>query len=884
MSITSPLYKSIFYRSASFFSSGCSFHCSSSTFPEKRFDLLEQFSPFQNLSNSESYTLITSNERRRILVGLSKIIKKENDYYLSAFSKQFCPYCLVEIMVSFHDRGVAFALFKYVFRDHSESMVQSCSVAALLLEAMELRLMSQDMLSWIIRKIGEYRGDEVVNFTWRERSLYQLDCYSVLNSLMRAFLSSEMTSGALKILGMMRNAGLQPSLSAISILFKLLLKFGYHDSVWILFREILNKGPCPNIYVYNVIILGFCKRGFLQIGESLFHLMIKFDCEPDIVTYNILVNAYCMKGLTSDALNWMNMMIELGGCNPNSITFGTIINALCKEGKILEAKKIFDGMEEAGVYASIEIYNTLMDGYVKAREIDKANALYEEMVKKGISPDGITFNVLAGGYYKYRRENCTDILLRDLITRELIPECSLTDVTISGLCWSERLDEAVEMLHTMLERGIPLSVISFNSIIAAYSKAGLGEHAFGIYNMMVMFGHIPSASTCASLLMCLCTTGRLQKAKELINKMIAMDFPISIVSFTVLLDGYFKRGDTDNATILWGEMGRLGMTPDVVVFSAFIDGLCKNGSIVEAYKTFLEMKTKKLVPNNFVYNSLIAAFCKRGRLDAALMLEKEMRVNGLIPDIFTINIIIKGLCKQGRMQSAIDTYIEMQHSGVRPDTVTYNTLIDGFIKSFDMAKADNIVSKMFASGSEPDITTYNIWLQGCFTTKKINRAVMMLNELISVGIVPNTVTYNIMMNIACNDILERAMILGAKLLKMAFIPNTVTANLLLSQLCKQGLPERALMWGQKLSEIGIEFDEITYKILDRASTSCDTNIRPYTDYSTGMTEKSLFVDILMYITCDYLGKRRAQYDITNYSVEIVDAPSGPLKLVNWVSL
>nr|GMD36324.1 pentatricopeptide repeat-containing protein At5g01110-like [Ipomoea batatas] len=558
-------------------------------------------------------------------------------------------------MKSFDNRGVAVSFFKYVFQDYSQGMVQSGCIAAHLLAAMEMRLIAQDVLSWIIRRIGKCRSDEVVEFMWGEHNLYESD-YSVLDSLMRAFLSAEMIPGALKILSMMREAGAQPSLSAVSILFKLLLRFREYGSVWKLFRDMLHKGPCPNLYVYNVMILGFCKSGCLQIGESLLHLMRKFGCEPDAITYNILINAYCMKGWTSDALNWVHLMIE-HGCNPSSITFGTIVNALCKEGNIIEARKIFDGMQEIGVYANTEIYNALMDGYVKAREIDQANALFEEMIKKGVVPDGITVNTLVAGYYKYRREEHADRLLRDLTMMELIPDCSLTD---------------------------------------------------------------------------------------------------------------------------------------------------------------------------------------------------------------------------GRMQSAIDTYIEMQQSGVNPDIVTYNTLIDGFIKAFDMANADNLVNKLFASGWEPDITTYNIRLHGFCTSRKINRAVMMLDELISAGLVPNTVTYNTMMSGACNDILDRAMILAAKLVKMAFIPNIVTANLLLSQLCKQGLPQRALMWGQKLSQIGIEFDEITYKILDRAFFE----IQDYTDCTKGMTEKSLFLDILMYITCDYLYRNRANYDRSDYNFEIVDGPGGSLKLVN----
>ncbi|KAK7843496.1 pentatricopeptide repeat-containing protein [Quercus suber] len=120
----------------------------------------------------------------------------------------------------------------------------------------------------------------------------------------------------------------------------------------------------------------------------------------------------------------------------------------------------------------------------------------------------------------------------------------------------------------------------------------------------------------------------------------------------------------------------------------------------------------------------------------------------------------------------------------------------------------------------------------------MNRAVMMLDELVSAGIVPNTVTYNTMLNGVCSDILERAMILTAKLLKMAFVPNVVTTNVVLSQFCKQGMPERALMWCQKLSEISFDFDEITYRIMDRAYRDIEEDAELFRRESA----KSLFLD------------------------------------------
>ncbi|KAL3571783.1 hypothetical protein D5086_025687 [Populus alba] len=445
-------------------------------------------------------------------------------------------------MKSLESRETAFGFFKFAFQDDSDEIVKSSCVAAHVLGAQNLKFLAQDVVSWVIRRVGVDRSRDVVEFMWKRHAEFESD-FSVLDTLMRGFLKVEMGCEALEIVGRMREVGLRPSSSAITILFKLLLRVGDHGSVWKLLRGMIHQGPRPCNRNFNAVILGFCRKGHVKVGESLLCVMQKFKCQPDVYAYNILINAYCTRGQTVDALGWMRFMID-NGCTPSLVTFGTVINAFCNQGNMMEARNLFDGMKEAGHIPNVVCYNTLMNGYVKARDIGQANMLYEEMKSKAIAPDFST---------------------------------------------------------------------------------------------------------------------------------------------------------------------------------------------------------------------------------------------------------------------------------------------------------DEVVNKMHATGWDPDITTYNIRLHGLCTGRKMSRAVMMLEELISAGVVPDTVTYNTVMNGVCTDILERAMIVTAKLLKMAFVPNVVTANLLLSHFCKQGMPEKTIMWGQKLNEISFGFDEISIKLMDRAYRNIQDNV----DIPKPPPEKSLFLDFLI---------------------------------------
>ncbi|PPD67218.1 hypothetical protein GOBAR_DD35908 [Gossypium barbadense] len=625
-----------------------------------------QFSPFCNSNKAavtSSLNLINLNERRRITVGLSKMIKLRHGYLLSGFSDKFCPSFLVRIMNIIGTRETAFAFFRFAFRDDSEDAIRSSCTVAHILASQNLRYLAQDVVSWVIRRIGETRSEDLVEFMWEGHYDYESD-FSVLDTLMRAFLNAGMGTRALGILCRMRDVGAVPSSSAMTTLFEFLLRVGDYGSVWKMFRDMIREGPCPSNYTFNAMILGFCRKGHLRTAESLLNVMGKYK--------------------------W---------------------------------------------------------------------------------------------HFKFGRKEDGDRLLRELLVMDLLPDHSLCDISVAGLCWAGRLDEALEILENMLEKGMRPSVVAFNSVIAAYSRAGLEEDAYKVFKLMMKFSLTPSSSTCSSLLMGLSRKGRLEEAREHLYKMMHKGFPINKVAFTVLLEGYFRKGDLAGAKDIWNEMQCRGIYPDTVAFSAFINGLSKAGLIEEAYDLFLEMSGKGLMPNNFVYNSLIAGFCNLGRINEAQKLRREMKQNGLVPDIFTFNIIINGFCKHATMKSAFDAFIDMHCAGLVPDIVTYNTLIGGYCEAFDMVKVNQFMN---------------------------NIAVMMLDELLSAGVVPDSVTYNTMMNGVCKDILDRAMIITAKLLKMAFIPNVITTN-------------------------------VSYKIMDQAYR----NIHEDIEFSKATSGKSLLLEFLI---------------------------------------
>ncbi|XXG72414.1 hypothetical protein AAC387_Pa07g1513 [Persea americana] len=423
--------------------------------------IIDQFLP----STDQCSLQINPIERHEVIISLLKTIKRGQCTSLKAFLSLNSLSSLVKIMKSFGNCRSAVLFFKFALPGSSEAFIRSSCIVALLLAVDSLRSLAQDIISCVITRIGQNRGSEVLDLMWRDHRAYVTE-FCVLDIVFRAFLHAGAVSSAMQVLTRIRERGLKPGASSISILIKLLYQRGEFSTVWDLFRDMLRKGPRPSNRTFNTMVLGFCRRGDIRRGESLLQVMCKFGCKPDIYTYNIVINAHCVYGRSSDAFELLNSMIDMR-CSPNTVTFNTLLKALCKEGNMQEARRFFKEMCEEGIAPNQFAYNILIDGYAKAGEMDVANLVYVEMKEKGFTPDCFTLNILVSGHCKFGKQEDGDRLLQDVLVTDVLPDHSALDLFITRLCWEGRLDDAVGLLlhkikkdlglYLQLQRAIPCS-------------------------------------------------------------------------------------------------------------------------------------------------------------------------------------------------------------------------------------------------------------------------------------------------------------------------------------------------------------------------------------------------------------------------------------------
>ncbi|KAK2638674.1 hypothetical protein Ddye_026469 [Dipteronia dyeriana] len=120
---------------------------------------------------------------------------------------------------------------------------------------------------------------------------------------------------------------------------------------------------------------------------------------------------------------------------------------------------------------------------------------------------------------------------------------------------------------------------------------------------------------------------------------------------SVLVDGYDKKWNSEEAKRLFEEKEKMGVKPDIVTYCALIDGHYKKGNLKEAKQLFELMELRGVRHNTITYNALIDGYSKIG----------------IMTEAHNLREIILGLSKQGKADEALRLYNEMLEAGITPN-------------------------------------------------------------------------------------------------------------------------------------------------------------------------------------------------------------------------
>ncbi|MBA0628733.1 hypothetical protein Godav_023402 [Gossypium davidsonii] len=129
------------------------------------------------------------------------------------------------------------------------------------------------------------------------------------------------------------------------------------------------------------------------------------------------------------------------------------------------------------------------------------------------------------------------------------------------------VSEAEYIVDTMRMQGIDPDVFTYNALINGHCLQKRMDKARSILQLMIKKGCGPHILR------------RTSSACELLRMMLASGQVPDLVTCSILLDGFRRRGKLQEALKLFQAMRNSKLELNIVCYNIFIDGLCKAGHI-----------------------------------------------------------------------------------------------------------------------------------------------------------------------------------------------------------------------------------------------------------------------------------------------------------------
>lgn len=348
-----------------------------------------------------------------------------------------------------------------------------------------------------------------------------------------------------------------------------------------LFREMMRIRPQPPVALFSNLLNAVVKMDQYTAALSMFDEMRQSGAPMNVCTMNIVINCYCLLNRVDLGFAMVGSLLKLGYV-PDAVTFTTLIKRLCVNDKVIEAEQLFTKL----------LLHNLCD------------------------PDGFMITTLVtelckGGY----TSRACDILKKRSLKPPSVYAYSIAN---NSLCKDGMVEDALELVGIMIDKGIPPDVIMYNSILHG-----------------------------------LCNAGRWKDVVRLSEEMINRKVSFNVITFNILVNALCKEGEVEDARHVVEIMIRQGISPNIITYNTLIHGYCVQGEMNKAKEMFHSIVDDGLKPDMFTYSSLIKGYCKKGKVDEAWQLFNHMEADQKVdPSVVTCNILLNGLLKDHQIVGA----------------------------------------------------------------------------------------------------------------------------------------------------------------------------------------------------------------------------------------
>lgn len=235
-----------------------------------------------------------------------------------------------------------------------------------------------------------------------------------------------------------------------------------------------------------------------------------------------------------------------------------------------------------------------------------------------------------------------------------------------------------------------------------------------------------------------------------------------VVSWTVLISGYAKKGDVYSARLIFDE----APLKDRGIWGAMISGYVQNNCFKEGLKLFRLMQLSGIKPDEASFVSILCACAHLGSLEIGEWIHRYVEKLKMPVSVKLGTALIDMYSKCGCLDLAEKVFDKMPQR----DVICWNTMISGYAMNGDGESALRLFNEMQKSGVRPDSVTFISLFTACSYSNMAHEGLHLLYIMCNVyNIEPKTEHYGCIIDLLsrarlieeANAIVQRMPILGS---------------------------------------------------------------------------------------------------------------------------
>ena len=475
------------------------------------------------------------------------------------------------------------------------------------------------------------------------------------------------------------------------------------------------------------LVFMYVKCGDLREGRRVFDELVTKD---HTYTWNLLMSEYAKAGDFKESLSLFTRMWGLG-IKPDSRTFSCIFKCFWALGRVKEGEVVHGYLTKLGLDACTAVGNALIAFYSKCGRIESAAQLFDEMLDRDvISWNSIISGCVSNGLSLKGIELFVKMWFSgmnlDLATLvSVVPACAdmvfikmgqtlhgysikvysnkeitLVNSLIDMYSKCGNLDSAKIIFEGMSER----SIVTWTSMISAYTRNGCFQEAVELFKMMESEGIKPDLYAITSVLRACACSGFLDQGKHVHDFVARNGLESNLFVANALMDMYAKCGNMDAARVVFDRTTR----KDIVSWNTMIGGYSKNCLPNEALNLFNEMQSY-LRPNSVTLACVLPAAASLSSLEKGREMHgRILRAENLL-DGHVINALVDMYAKCGALLLARRLFDQITEK----DLISWTVMIAGYGMHGHGGEAINAFKQMRGEGIEPDGVSFISILYSC---------------------------------------------------------------------------------------------------------------------------------------------------------------------------